>query len=135
MYSTVHLMSIRYTLPQADINEFKFKIPLLLKIKFRFIPLFTSATKDEIRCLKMIKMIIIIIINDNNNSSNNYIIITMLELSRMWGCSTSKVKVLLVAFRALGSIPKKLTYFQEQLDVRTGVNAPIICPPWESVYS
>ena len=42
-----------------------------------------------------------------------------IEISRMWGCSAAKVKVVSIVIGALGSIPKKLTYFLEQLDIRT----------------
>ena len=44
-----------------------------------------------------------------------------IEISRMWGCSAAKVKVVPIVIRASGSIPKKLTYFLEQLDIRTDI--------------
>ena len=42
-----------------------------------------------------------------------------IEISRMWECSAAKVKVVPIVIGALGSISKKLTYFLEQLDIRT----------------
>ena len=41
------------------------------------------------------------------------------EISRMWGCSAAKVRVVPVVIGALGSIAKKLAYFLEQLEIRT----------------
>ena len=41
------------------------------------------------------------------------------EISRMWGYSAAKVEVIPIVIGALGSIPKKLTHFLEQLDIRT----------------
>ena len=37
----------------------------------------------------------------------------------MWGCSAANVKVVPVVIGALGSIPKKMIYFLEQLKIRT----------------
>ena len=42
-----------------------------------------------------------------------------IEISRMWGCSAAKVIVVPIVIGALGSVPKKLTYLLEQLDIRT----------------